>query len=114
MVDSTGAPTPGQATVMVVDEAVLGLTGHRTPDPVAEIAAILGDTVELMARPAGVPDVVEDADTLVGNARLKARAICAATGRAMATTNSRKMTDRATVEPICCQASIMVEVRQAR
>jgi len=31
-------------------------------------------------RPAEVPDVIEDAGTLVGNARLKADAICAATG----------------------------------
>src|SRR5690606_1241034 len=35
---------------------------------------------ELLPRPADVPDVVEDADTLVGNARLKAVAICEATG----------------------------------
>lgn len=50
------------------------------PDKVAEIATILGDVVELVPRPAGVPDVVEDADTLEGNARLKAAAIVAATG----------------------------------
>ena len=52
------------------------------PDKVAEIAAILGDAVELLPRPADVSDVVEDADTLEGNARLKATAICAATGLA--------------------------------
>jgi XTP/dITP diphosphohydrolase len=52
------------------------------PDKVAEIAAILGDSVELVPRPAHVPDVVEDADTLVGNARLKAVAIVEATGLA--------------------------------
>ena len=52
------------------------------PDKVAEIAAILGDAVELLPRPADVPDVVEDSDTLEGNARLKATAICAATGLA--------------------------------
>jgi XTP/dITP diphosphohydrolase len=51
------------------------------PDKVAEIAAILADSVSLLPRPASVPDVVEDADTLLGNARLKAEAICAATGR---------------------------------
>ena len=44
--------------------------------------AILGDGVELLPRPADVPDVVEDADTLEGNARLKAAAIAAATGHA--------------------------------
>jgi XTP/dITP diphosphohydrolase len=52
------------------------------PDKVAEMAAILGDAVELLPRPAGIPDVVEDADTLEGNARLKAVAICEATGMA--------------------------------
>jgi XTP/dITP diphosphohydrolase len=51
------------------------------PDKVAEIAAILEGSVTLLERPASVPDVVEDADTLVGNARLKAAAICAATGQ---------------------------------
>ena len=50
------------------------------PDKVAEIEAILRDVVELLPRPVGVPDVVEDADTLEGNARLKATAICEATG----------------------------------
>jgi XTP/dITP diphosphohydrolase len=51
------------------------------PDKVAEIAAILGPDVDLAARPGDVPDVVEDADTLDGNARLKATAIAAATGQ---------------------------------
>ena len=50
------------------------------PDKVAEIAAILDGVVQLLPRPAGVPEVAEDADTLIGNARLKATAICAATG----------------------------------
>jgi len=35
--DPSGQPIAGQIAVMVVDEAVLGLTGHRTPDPVAEL-----------------------------------------------------------------------------
>lgn len=52
------------------------------PDKVAEIRAILGGQVELMPRPADVGEIIEDADTLVGNARLKATAICAASGRA--------------------------------
>ena len=50
------------------------------PDKVAEIAALLDGVVQLLPRPAEVPDVVEDADTLVGNARLKAQAICTAAG----------------------------------
>ncbi len=54
------------------------------PDKVKEIVAVLTGAlpVELVPRPEGVPDVVEDADTLVGNARLKARALVAATGTA--------------------------------
>jgi len=52
------------------------------PDKVVEIAAILHGVVTLLPRPSEVPDVVEDADTLKGNARLKAAAICAATGMA--------------------------------
>ncbi len=51
------------------------------PDKVVEIAAILGDEVRLEPRPVAVADVVEDADTLEGNARLKATAIARATGR---------------------------------
>jgi XTP/dITP diphosphohydrolase len=52
------------------------------PDKVAEIAAILDGLVELVPRPADLPDVIEGADTLLGNARLKAVAICAATALA--------------------------------
>ncbi len=51
------------------------------PDKVVEIAALLDGVAVLLPRPSEVPDVVEDADTLVGNARLKAAAICSATGR---------------------------------
>ena len=51
------------------------------PGKVAEIQTILGDVVDLLPRPPEVPDVVEDADTLEGNARLKAAAIATATGR---------------------------------
>jgi XTP/dITP diphosphohydrolase len=50
------------------------------PHKAEEMAAILGPAVELVPRPTDVPDVVEDSDTLEGNARLKARAVCAATG----------------------------------
>ena len=50
------------------------------PDKVAEIAAILNGVVDLLPRPVDVPDVEENADTLIGNARLKATAICDATG----------------------------------
>jgi XTP/dITP diphosphohydrolase len=50
------------------------------PDKVTEIAAILDGVVDLLPRPPGVPEVAEDADTLIGNARLKATAISTATG----------------------------------
>ena len=50
------------------------------PDKVAEIALLMNDVVTILPRPAEVPDVVEDADTLEGNARLKAVAIRDATG----------------------------------
>ncbi len=56
------------------------VSATANPDKVAEIAAILGEAVELLPRPPAVPDVVEDADTLVGNARLKAVALVEATG----------------------------------
>jgi XTP/dITP diphosphohydrolase len=51
------------------------------PDKVREIEEILLDCgVVLEPRPAGIADVEENADTLEGNARLKASAIAAATG----------------------------------
>ena len=50
------------------------------PDKAHEIRAIIGDAVVLEPRPAHVPDVVEDGATLLDNARLKAGALCVATG----------------------------------
>jgi XTP/dITP diphosphohydrolase len=54
------------------------------PDKVREIEELfrehLDDRVVLLPRPASVPDVDENADTLLGNARLKAQAIVDATG----------------------------------
>jgi XTP/dITP diphosphohydrolase len=53
------------------------------PDKAAEIAVILEPLgFELEPRPDSVPDVAEDGDTLEDNARLKAVAICVATGAA--------------------------------
>jgi XTP/dITP diphosphohydrolase len=52
------------------------------PGKVAELHTILGQHVELLARPDGVGEVVEDAGSLVGNARLKAAAVAAAAEQA--------------------------------
>jgi XTP/dITP diphosphohydrolase len=54
------------------------------PDKVKEISAVLSAAlpVVLVPRPAGAPDVVEDGETLLDNARLKARALVRATGTA--------------------------------
>jgi len=53
------------------------------PDKVREIEEILASCgVVLEPRPITIPDVEENADTLEGNARLKAAAIADATGAA--------------------------------
>ncbi len=54
------------------------------PHKAAEIAAVLSSAmeVELRPRPDHVLDVVEDGETLLDNARLKARALVDATGQA--------------------------------
>ena len=54
----------------------------RNPGKVAELAARLGDAADLIsaADVPGAPEVVEDADTLRGNAEKKARALHAHTG----------------------------------
>lgn len=54
------------------------------PDKAAEIAAVLdaaGAVVSLVPRPADIPEVVEDGETLEDNARIKAAALAAATGQ---------------------------------
>jgi XTP/dITP diphosphohydrolase len=53
-------------------------------DKVKEIVSVLSEAldVELVPRPDGVPEVVEDGATLVDNARLKAQALMQATGTA--------------------------------
>ena len=53
------------------------------PDKAREIEEILGPIgVTLLPRPADVPEVIEDGETLEDNALLKARALVTATGRA--------------------------------
>ena len=49
-------------------------------DKASEIAAILGDDVQLAPRPRHVPEVEEIGETLLENARLKSRALAVATG----------------------------------
>lgn len=46
----------------------------------SEMTQILSGVVNLIPRPPEIPDVVEDANTLEGNARLKATAIQSSTG----------------------------------
>lgn len=54
------------------------------PGKAAEIEALLGDVpgLELVPRPPEVPEPVEDGDTLLANARIKAVALVDATGEA--------------------------------
>ncbi len=52
------------------------------PDKVAEIVQLLDGLVDLQPRPSDLADVVEDAPDFEGNARLKAVAVCEATGAA--------------------------------
>ncbi|MCY4665085.1 MAG: non-canonical purine NTP pyrophosphatase, partial [Acidimicrobiaceae bacterium] len=52
------------------------------PDKVAEMDAVLAGAAVLLPRPAGMGDVAEDADSLEGNAILKARAVCEFAGAA--------------------------------
>ena len=58
--------------------AVVAATAN--PAKLSEIREILDGIMEVLPRPAGVPDVSEDAPDLVGNARLKANAVAVATG----------------------------------
>jgi XTP/dITP diphosphohydrolase len=59
------------------------VVASANPHKVAEINELLGRElpgIMLIPRPAHIPDVVEDEDTLLGNARLKAVALAQATG----------------------------------
>ncbi|MGI9600656.1 MAG: RdgB/HAM1 family non-canonical purine NTP pyrophosphatase [Acidimicrobiales bacterium] len=57
------------------------VVASANPDKVAEIQQVFGSRYRLHPRPPEVPEVVEDGATLEANARLKARAVSAATGR---------------------------------
>ncbi|MGH9038616.1 MAG: RdgB/HAM1 family non-canonical purine NTP pyrophosphatase [Acidimicrobiia bacterium] len=71
----SASPGDGSALCFVLASA--------NPDKVAEIKAILAPAgVDLLPRPPEVPDVEETGETLLDNARHKATALVAATGRA--------------------------------
>jgi XTP/dITP diphosphohydrolase len=67
-----------------VNDRLVLVAATANPAKLSEIAAILGDALGdgfvLSPRPSDLPDVVEDAPDLVGNARLKAEAVMRATG----------------------------------
>jgi XTP/dITP diphosphohydrolase len=75
------------------------VSASANPHKVEEIAAILAGLVDLVPRPAHVPDVVEDAGTLEGNARLKAAAVCRATGEAAVSDDTGLFVDALDGEP---------------
>jgi len=65
-----------------VGERTQIVLASANPKKAAEIVEILGEHLELVPRPAEVPEVIEDEDTFEGNSRLKAVALCEATGLA--------------------------------
>jgi XTP/dITP diphosphohydrolase len=75
------------------------VSASANPHKVAEIASILDGLVVLVARPSDVPEVVEDAGTLQGNARLKAAAVCAATGQVSVSDDTGLFVDALGGEP---------------
>ncbi len=63
---------------MLLPERIV--VASANPKKAAELADLLADLdVEVLPRPSEVPDVIEDADTFEGNARLKAVALASAT-----------------------------------
>lgn len=67
--------------MVAADGRMRVVCASANPGKVAEMQEILAAAVELLPRPLGVGDVVEDAGSLVGNARLKATAVAEASGR---------------------------------
>lgn len=64
-----------------------------------EMRGIFGDAVELLPRPDDLAEVVEDADTFVGNARLKAVAVAEHTGHVALADDSGLEVDALDSEP---------------
>jgi XTP/dITP diphosphohydrolase len=63
-----------------VTRLVLATANPDKAREIREVVEAAGLTLDLVPRPADVPDIDETADTLVGNARLKAEALRDATG----------------------------------
>lgn len=85
---------------MILPRRVVLATAN--PNKVRELSEVLGriaEGCELIPRPSDVPDVVEDADTFLGNARLKARALVEATGMAALADDSGLVVDALDGEP---------------
>lgn len=61
-------------------ERLTVVAATANPHKLDEMRAIFGDRVELLPRPGDLAEVVEDAGTFEGNARLKAVAVAAHTG----------------------------------
>ena len=64
----------------VPSRIVLASANPKKVDELRQILTASGLAVELLTRPPEVPEVVEDAPDFLGNARLKAAALAAATG----------------------------------
>ena len=64
----------------VPPRVVLASANPKKAAELAEILAGSGLRIELLPRPGDVPEVDEDADDFLGNARLKAVALAEATG----------------------------------
>jgi XTP/dITP diphosphohydrolase len=83
--DTSGAGARGAARDTAGASELQLVMASANPHKVTEIQTVLQQLIPCVSvapRPHFVPDVVEDADTLEGNARLKALALCRATGMA--------------------------------
>jgi XTP/dITP diphosphohydrolase len=63
-------------------ERLTVVAATANPDKLRDMQEILAGAFTLLPRPEEIPEVIEDADSLAGNARLKAAAIVAHTGQA--------------------------------
>jgi len=73
--------------------------GSANPKKAAELVEILGSRIEVVPRPLEIPEIIEDADTFEGNARLKALAISEATSMAALADDSGLMVDALDGQP---------------